>query len=140
MRHEGTGESSTNTYYSASSTNFAAAPQYIFTYFPEFQYTRFNRQLDYENNKYVFRENKFSTYNERTHYTPWWFPDNVSYEIVVRSDFAYTPSGRLRVNSVSDGIMIEGNRQIVKSSATLFRNKLNRRKPTKAFSGAIVDK
>jgi hypothetical protein len=109
MRHEGTGATSTDTYFSAATTNFAAAPQYIFAYFPEFNYGRFFRQLDHVNNRYEFRRNRFSTYNERTHYTPWWFPDNANYEIVTRSDFAYTPAGQLRLFEVSDAIMIDGN-------------------------------
>jgi hypothetical protein len=109
MRHEGTSETSTNNYFSASSTNFAAAPQYIFAYFPEFRYRTYNRQLNFVNGRYIFRRNRFSTYNERTHYTPWWFPDNANYEIVVRSDFAYTPAGQLRLFEVSDAIRIDGN-------------------------------
>jgi len=109
MRHEGTGANSTNSYFSAASTNFAAAPQYIFAYFPEFNYATYFRQFDQVNNRYELRNNEFSTYNERTHYTPWWFPDNANYEIVARSDFAYTPVGRLSVYGVSDWILIEQN-------------------------------
>jgi hypothetical protein len=109
MRHEGTGATSTNSYFAASTTNFAAAPQYIFAYFPEFRYSQYFRQLQQIGGQYVFRQNKFSTFNERTHYTPWWFPDNANYEIVARSDFAYTPSGQLRLFEVSDAIRIEKN-------------------------------
>jgi len=109
MRHERTGATTTTSYFAPETTNFVAAPQHLFAYFPEFGYVRFNRQLESVNNRFAFRQNLFSTFNERTHYTPWWFPDNTNYEIVVRSDFAYTPSGRLRVNQVSDSITIEGN-------------------------------
>ncbi|MCL2637487.1 MAG: hypothetical protein FWD48_03870 [Oscillospiraceae bacterium] len=107
--HSGTGVRTTNNYFAPATTDLVAAPQYVFAYFPEFRYTRFNRQLDYVNNRFEFRQNQFSTYNERTHYTPWWFPDNTNYEIVTRSDFAYTPAGRLRMFQVSDLIVIEGN-------------------------------
>lgn len=107
--YEKTGQTTTDTYYSASSTNYAASPQYVFAYFPEFMYSTYNRQLEFYSNKYVFKKNKYSTYNDRTHYTPWWFPDSTNYEIVTRSDFAYTPAGKLNLYGVSNSIVIEGN-------------------------------
>jgi hypothetical protein len=106
--HEGTGERTANNYYSPATTNHVAAPQYVFAYFPEFKYATYNRQFDYVDNRFEFRRNQFSTYDERTHYTPWWFPDNTNYEIVTKTDFAYTPRGRLSLYGESDSVTIEG--------------------------------
>jgi hypothetical protein len=116
----GTSKSTTANYFAPTTSNFVAAPQSVFASFPEFRYATYNRQLDYVNNRFEFRRNPFSTYNERTHYTPWWLPDNTNYEIVTRSDYAYTPAGRLNVFGVSDSVTIEGNLmddwRVVKSS------------------------
>jgi hypothetical protein len=100
---------SSDTYYAPASTSYAACPQYIFEYFPEFNYGTYCRQLEYYSNKYMFKKNRFSTYNERTHYTPWWYPDNQRYSVVMRSDFAYTPAGKLCLWQESNSVVIEGN-------------------------------
>jgi len=107
--HGGTGVTTRNDYYSPTATSFAAAPQYVFGYFPEFNYEAYFRQFEYFNNRFVFKHNRFSTYNSRVHYTPWWFSDNAHYEVIVRNDFAYTPAGKLSGYTVSNPIVIEGN-------------------------------
>jgi hypothetical protein len=107
--HEGTRTTNTNSHYAPSATSYVAAPQYIHAYFPEFNFSRFDRQLEYDNGKYVFKQNVYSTYNSRVHYTPWWYPDNVNYEIITKTDCAYTPVGRLNIYGVSNSIVIEGN-------------------------------
>jgi len=109
VRHERLGTTTSDIYYSPSTTSYAACPQYMFGYFPEFNYGTYYRQLEKDGGKYKFRKNRYSTYNDRTHYTPWWFPDNGKYSIVSRSDFAYTPAGKLDVYAESNYIVIEGN-------------------------------
>jgi hypothetical protein len=81
----------------------------MFGYFPEFNYGTYYRQLEKDGGKYQFRKNRYSTYNDRTHYTPWWFPDNGRYSVVTRIDFAYTPAGKLCLYAESGYIVIEGN-------------------------------
>jgi len=109
MLHEGTRATTTTTYTSPASTSFAAAPQYVFAQFREFNYGGYERQLELFNNRFVFKRNRFSTYNSRVHYTPWWVPDGTEYDIITRSDFAYTPTGKLAIFGISNAITIEGN-------------------------------
>lgn len=60
------------------------AAQNAVTYFPEFQYLDYWRLLDRtitgKSSSFEFNNNRYSTYNRRTHFTPIWFPDG-----------AYTP-------------------------------------------------
>jgi hypothetical protein len=107
--HEGTGATSAAVHFSPTATGFAAAPQYVFAYFREFNFGVYNRQLESENNRFVFRRNRFSTFDNRVHYTPWWLPDGTDYDVVVSSQYAFTPAGRLSVSGVSNSITIEGN-------------------------------
>jgi hypothetical protein len=109
IEHERTGVTSTNTYYSPASTSFAATPQYLFAHFHEFSYSGKSRQLEKVNNKFVFKPNRFSTYNNRVHYSPWWLPDGTEYDILVNSEYGYAPTGRLSLYEVSDNsIVVEG--------------------------------
>ena len=45
----------------------------------------------------MFKTNEYSTYNERAHFTPVWFPDGpyVAYAEVLD---AWTPAGMLQIN------------------------------------------
>ncbi|MCL1831741.1 MAG: hypothetical protein FWG45_02370 [Oscillospiraceae bacterium] len=108
VTHERTGATSTNTYHSATATNYATAPQYVSVWFREFGYQSYNRQLEQVNNRFVFRRNRFSTYNSRVHYTPWWLADGTNYDVIASSDNAYTPAGRLTVLTASNPLVIEG--------------------------------
>lgn len=64
------------------STNQSSAvtgAQNAVTYFPEFNYQTYWRLLerisgDYHS-QFVFKENEYSTFNRRTHFTPIWMPD-----------------------------------------------------------------
>jgi hypothetical protein len=109
MTREGTGETTTDTHFSPTATSFVTTPQYVFASFPEFHYTTFNRQLEFVNNRFVFKKNRYSTYNSRVHYTPWWYPENADYDIITKIDFAYTPSGKLLGFAGSNVITIDGN-------------------------------
>ncbi|MCL2086175.1 MAG: hypothetical protein FWH05_01095 [Oscillospiraceae bacterium] len=99
---------SSTSYYDPTTTSFVAAPQFIVTWFPEFNYRSFNRFLE-KIGKWEFKQNIYSTYFDRSHFTPWWFPDNYRYNLATRIDFAYTPAGRLYMGQESTGIMIDGN-------------------------------
>ena len=64
------------------STNQSSAvtgAQNAVTYFPEFSYQTYWRLLERMNSGYSarfeFKENQYSTYGRRTHFTPIWYPD-----------------------------------------------------------------
>lgn len=87
------------------------AAQNAVTYFPEFQYERFWRLLERMGGGYSmsheFKENRYSTYNRRTHFTPIWYPDG-SYTPYTWLIDCWTPAGMLSMN-LTDTITISGN-------------------------------
>jgi hypothetical protein len=80
------------------------------TYFPEFRYETFWRQLERTRGGYSslfeFKPNKYSTYNRRTHFTPIWFPDG-SYTPYTWLIDSWTPAGMLSMN-ITDSVSIKG--------------------------------
>jgi hypothetical protein len=90
----------------ANSANYTTA-QNAMTYFPEFYYKTYWRILEKMSNNFVFKENKFSTYNSRVHFTPLWFPDG-EYKAYSYIFDAWTPSGMLSI-SATDSLNISGN-------------------------------
>lgn len=98
-----------------SSSVFSNAPsshityvQNAITYFPEFQYDNFWRLLamtSYGN--FEFERNKYSTYNNPTHFTPIWYPDG-NYEVYAEVIDMWTPDGMLRIY-LTDNVTIDGN-------------------------------
>lgn len=94
------------------------APQSAYTqaqnsvmYFPEFGYETYFRVLDRNVSTYrsafKFKENRFSTYLSRAHFTPIWYPDG-AYRTYTEVFDAWTPAGMLKVNKSAE-IEIEGN-------------------------------
>lgn len=82
--------------------------QNAISYFPEFQYDTYWRLLDRTGyGDFEFEKNKYSTYNNRTHFTPLWFPDG-AYEVYTEIIDFWTPDGMLRMN-LTDQVIIEGN-------------------------------
>ncbi|MDO4563327.1 MAG: hypothetical protein Q4C12_05785, partial [Clostridia bacterium] len=79
--------------------------------FPEFSYETYFRVLDRTalsgKSTFVFKENRYSTYNSRAHFTPIWYPDG-TYETCTRVYDAWTPAGMLSVNK-SASLRISGN-------------------------------
>jgi len=76
--------------------------------FPEFEYETYWRLLDMTGyGDFEFQENKYSTYNNRTHFTPIWYPD-APYEVYTTVIDLWTPDGMLRMN-LSDTVNIDGN-------------------------------
>lgn len=96
------------------STNQSSAvteAQNAITYFPEFEYQRYWRVLEEigggYNNQFEFRENPYSTYERRTHFTPIWYRDG-SYTPYTWLFDCWTPVGMLSMN-LTDSVRIRGN-------------------------------
>jgi len=84
--------------------------QTAITYFPEFQYKTYWRLLEPTSSglsaKFEFANNKYSTYNRRTHFTPIWMPDG-SYTPYTYLIDCWTPQGMLSMN-LTDSVNISG--------------------------------
>ena len=87
------------------------APQTGLTYFPEFAYKTYWRHLDCTPSgtsaTFQFMPNIYSTYNDRVHFTPLWYPDS-KYTAYTYLEDAWTPSGMLSEN-LTDYVTINGN-------------------------------
>ncbi len=77
------------------------------TYFPEFYYQTYWRLLERTDGGLEFRKNKYSTYNNRTHFSPIWFPDG-NYKVYTWALDCWTPAGMLSAN-LTDSLTIKGN-------------------------------
>ncbi|HZJ99863.1 MAG TPA: hypothetical protein VFC79_07645 [Tissierellaceae bacterium] len=81
------------------------------SYFPEFRYENYWRLLERvsggSNARFEFKKNNYSTYKNRTHFTPIWMPDG---EYIVNTWLidAWTPDGMLSMN-LTDRLTIKGN-------------------------------
>lgn len=55
------------------------AVQNVLTYYPEFNYQTYLRLMDKKqggySSEFQLKQNKYSTYNQRVHFTPVWYPD-----------------------------------------------------------------
>ncbi len=77
-------------------------------YFPEFHYQTYWRLLESTSNGMLeFKKNKYSTYNNRTHFVPIWFPDG-SYKVYTWALDCWTPAGMLSMN-ITDSVTIKDN-------------------------------
>ena len=77
-------------------------------YFPEFYYKTYWRLLEAtSNNVLEFKKNIYSTYNNRTHFTPLWMPDG-KYEVYTWTLDCWCPAGMLSMN-LTDSVTIKGN-------------------------------
>lgn len=84
------------------------ALQNAVSYFPEFYYSTYWRLLESTStNVLEFRKNKYSTYNNRVHFTPIWYPDG-NYEVYTWALDCWTPAGMLSAN-LTDSVKISGN-------------------------------
>ncbi|MEA4986567.1 MAG: hypothetical protein VB095_00690 [Anaerovorax sp.] len=97
---------------SVSSNQFSAVtnPQNAVSYFPEFNYNTYWRLLEQvrngSNSRFEFQKNKYSTYKNRTHFTPIWMP-NGKYEVNTWVIDSWTPVGMMSKN-LSDSLLIHG--------------------------------
>ena len=80
------------------------------SYFPEFHYTTYWRLLDRLSSgrtaRFQFTENIYSTYKQRVHFSPVWFPDG-SYTVNTHVMDIWTPAGMLCAN-LTDSVTISG--------------------------------
>ena len=80
------------------------------SYFPEFNYTTYWRLLDRLSSgrtaRFQFTENIYSTYKQRVHFSPVWFPDG-SYTVNTHVMDIWTPAGMLCAN-LTDSVTISG--------------------------------
>lgn len=95
------------------STSDVTSAQNSVAVFSEFGYKTYNRVLQITkdsgySDQFEFKKNRYSTYNDRTHFTPIWYKDETNY--IVNADVidVWTPVGMLRA-TLSDRIMINGN-------------------------------
>lgn len=86
-------------------------PQNAVSYFPEFQYITYWRLLERiqggESPRFEYQKNKYSTYKNRTHFTPIWMPDG-KYIVNTWLIDSWTPAGMLSMN-LTDSLEIKGN-------------------------------
>lgn len=96
---------------STNQSTAVTAAQTAVTYFPEFRYQSYWRLLDRTyggySSQFEFANNRYSTYNRRTHFTPIWMPDG-SYTPYTWLIDCWTPQGMLSMN-LTDSVIISGN-------------------------------
>lgn len=96
---------------SSNQSSAITYPQNAVSYFPEFRYETYWRLLDKTFNgsspKFEFKKNNYSTYKNRTHFTPIWMPDG-AYTVNTWLIDAWTPDGMLSMN-LTDSLKIRGN-------------------------------
>lgn len=93
-------------------TEFCTGSQAANVLFPEFNYNRqntaqYNRLLEKVGNTFVFKKNEYSTYNDRVHFTPIWYP-NGNYTVYAEVFDVWCPAGQLSVR-LTNQIYIKGN-------------------------------
>jgi hypothetical protein len=85
-------------------------PQNAVSYFPEFNYGTYWRLLERmqsgSTTRFEFQKNNYSTYKNRTHFSPVWMPDG-SYEVNTWVLDSWTPVGMLSTN-LTDSLTIRG--------------------------------
>lgn len=94
-------------------TEYCTDTQKVNTLFSEFNFNRqstakYNRLLEKVGGVYVFKKNKYSTYNDRVHFTPIWYPDGANYTVYAEVFDIWCPAGQLSVRMI-DHIKIRGN-------------------------------
>lgn len=98
----------------STTTNLASAvtgSQTAVSYFPEFCYRTYWRLLERTGSgmtaEYQFKNNEYSTYGRRTHFSPIWMPDG-PYTVYTYVMDSWTPDGMLSIN-LTDSVQISGN-------------------------------
>ncbi|MGN0678337.1 MAG: hypothetical protein ACI4JS_01615 [Oscillospiraceae bacterium] len=95
-------------------TSLCTGSQKANVLFPEFNYNtqesaNYNRLLEKDGRIFVFKKNEYSTYNDRVHFTPIWYPDESNYTVYAEVFDVWCPAGQLSVRLVDDKIYIDGN-------------------------------
>lgn len=93
----------------APSSSITGAQNAI-SYYPEFNYKTYNRVLEMitagYSSSFQLKKNKYSTYNQRVHFTPIWYPDG-TYSVYAEVIDVWTPEGMLSIN-LNDYVNIKG--------------------------------
>ena len=96
---------------SSNQSSAITYPQNAVSYFPEFRYETYWRLLERissgSNVRFGFQKNNYSTYKNRTHFSPIWMPDG-AYTVNTWVLDAWTPDGMLSMN-LTDTLIIRGN-------------------------------
>lgn len=101
-----------NVSYNCSAKDVTSA-QNVTATFSDFKYKTYNRLLQKTsssglNSVFQFKKNNYSTYKDRTHFTPIWYPDKTNYIVNTQILDVWTPAGMLQAN-LNDKIYINGN-------------------------------
>ena len=93
---------------SSNQSSAVTQPQNAVSYFPEFGYETYWRLLErMGTGRFEFQKNPYSTYKNRTHFSPIWMPDG-AYTVNTWLIDAWTPDGMLSAN-LTDSLTIKGN-------------------------------
>ena len=93
---------------SSNQSSAVTQPQNAVSYFPEFGYETYWRMLErMGSGRFEFQKNNYSTYKNRTHFSPVWMLDG-SYTVNTWLVDAWTPEGMLSAN-LTDSLTIRGN-------------------------------
>lgn len=93
---------------SSSQSSAVTQPQNAVSYFPEFAYETYWRLLErMGSGRFEFQKNNYSTYKNRTHFSPIWMPDG-AYTVNTWLIDGWTPDGMLSAN-LTDSLTIRGN-------------------------------
>jgi len=93
---------------SSNQSSAVTQPQNAVSYFPEFGYETYWRLLErIGSGRFEFQNNHYSTYKNRTHFSPIWMPDG-AYTVNTWLIDGWTPDGMLSAN-LTDNLTIRGN-------------------------------
>ena len=93
---------------SSNQSSAVTQPQNAVSYFPEFGYETYWRLLErMGSGRFEFQKNVYSTYKNRTHFSPIWMPDG-AYTVNTWLIDGWTPDGMLSAN-LTDSLTIRGN-------------------------------
>lgn len=83
---------------STNDSNAVAKQGNTITYLPEYKYKGYLRLSErFRNLEFKLKENRYSTFNQRVHFTTLWYPDD-KYTIYTRIIDIWTPAGHLYIN------------------------------------------
>jgi hypothetical protein len=100
----------TSSFSSNAPGSHVTGAQNAVSYFPEFGYNTYWRLLDRIStgfsSRLEFKQNQYSAYNQRAHFTPVWYP-NGTYTVYTWLTDAWTPAGMLSMN-LNGSVNIQG--------------------------------
>lgn len=100
--------------YPVSNSAYTTKMQNGVSFFSDFYFKTYWRVLEETNESsktdaiIQFKPNKYSTYNNRTHFTPIWYPDDEYYKVATYIFDGWTPAGMMSIN-LEDTVYIMGN-------------------------------